>query len=135
MCGWIVLTLRMPSLQFLRISHIKNISSLGGFKTFTNSWDAKWLLRCNADFYKNSKACFGHLQNQRHIFVDDSYLQGDTQHECMNKINAAIDLLRSLGFLLGFLIYSKNMEISLTNKKAEHLTLKIKSFWLTNHQM
>ena len=29
---------------------------------------------------------------------------------------------------LGFLVHSKNMKISLTNKKAEHLTLKIKKF-------
>ena len=62
----------------------------------------------------------------------------------MNNINAPIDLLRSLGFsihtsksvliptrkieFLGFLIDSKIMKISLTNKKAKYLTLKIKKF-------
>ena len=100
-------------------------------------------------FTKILKPVFGHLRNQGHIsviFVDDSYLQGDTKHECMNNINATIDLLSSLGFsihtgksvliptqkieFLEFLIDSKNMKISLTNKKAEHLTLKI-----TNHQI
>ena len=59
----------------------------------------------------------------------------------MNNINATIDLLAVWGFLykqanqsirtqkiefLGFLIDSKNMKISLANKKAERITLKIK---------
>ena len=83
------------------------------------------------------KPVFGHLWNEGHIsviFVDDSYLQRDTKHECMNNINATIDLLGSLGFsihtgksvliptqkieFLGFLIDSKTMQISLTNKKG-----------------
>ena len=71
-------------------------------------------------------------------------MKGDTKDEYMNNINAPIDLLRSLGFsihtgksvliptrkieFLGFLIDSKNMKISLTNKKAKYLTLKIKNF-------
>ena len=95
-------------------------------------------------FTKILKPVFGHSRNQGHIsviFVDDSYLQGDTNNEGMNHINATIDLLRSLGFsihtgksvliptqklqFLGFLIDSKNMKISLTKKKAEHLTLKV----------
>ena len=62
----------------------------------------------------------------------------------MININATINLISSLGFsihtsksgviptqkteYLGFLIDSKDMKISLTNKKAEHLTLKIKKF-------
>ena len=62
----------------------------------------------------------------------------------MNNIYATIDLLSSFGFsiytnksvliptqkieFLGFLINSKNMKILLTNKKAEHLTLKMKKF-------
>ena len=92
-------------------------------------------------FTKILKPVFGHLRNQGHIsviFVDDSYLQGDTKHECMSNINAIIDLLSSLGVFihtgksvlipiekiefLGFLIDSKNMKILLTNKKAEHLS-------------
>ena len=92
-------------------------------------------------FTKILKPVFGHLRNQGHIsviFVDDSYLQGDTKHECMNNITATIDLLRNLGFsiytgksvliptqkikFLGFLIDSKNMKILLTNKNTEHLS-------------
>ena len=52
-------------------------------------------------FTKILKPVFGHSRNQGHIsviFVDDSYLQGDTNNEGMNHINATIDLLRSLGF-------------------------------------
>ena len=40
-------------------------------------------------FTKILKPVFGYLRNQGHIsviFVDDSYLQGDTKHECMNKL-------------------------------------------------
>ena len=116
----------------------KLLQILGYAKCYS---DATWI------FTKILKPVFGHLGNQGHIsviFVNDSYLQGDTKHECMNSINATIDLLSSLGFsihkgksvliptqkieFLGFLIDSKNMKISLTNKKAEHLTLKIKKF-------
>ena len=52
-------------------------------------------------FTKILKPVFGHLRNQDHfsvIFFDDYYLQGDTKHECLNNINATIDLLNSLGF-------------------------------------
>ena len=105
-------------------------------------------------FTKSLKPVFGYLQNQGYIsviFVDDSYLQGGTKHECMHNINATIDLLSSLGFsintgksvliatqkieFLGFLIGSKNMKILLTNKKVEHLTLKIKKVLVNNHQI
>ena len=105
-------------------------------------------------FTKSLKPVFGYLQNQGYIsviFVDDSDLQGGTKHECMHNINATIDLLSSLGFsintgkpvliatqkieFLGFLIDSKNMKILLTNKKAEHLTLKIKKVLVNNHQI
>ena len=59
------------------------------------------LLWCNTDFYKNPKAFFGYLQNQGHIsviFVDDSYLPGDSKQEFMDNINVTIDLLSSSGF-------------------------------------
>ena len=47
-------------------------------------------------YTKILKPVFGHLGNQGHIsviFVDNSYLQGDTKHT-----NATIDLLSSLEF-------------------------------------
>ena len=131
----------------VHISHQKYFK----FRWFQNFYKFLGMPNGNSDamriFTKILKPVFGHLRNQGHvsaIFVDDSYLQGDTKHECMNNINATIDLLSSLGFsihpgksvliptqkieFLGFLIDSKNMKISLTNKKAEHLTLNIKKF-------
>ena len=53
-------------------------------------------------FTKIPKPVFGHLWNQGHvsvIFVDDSYLQRDTKHECMNNINATMIYLAVWGFL------------------------------------
>ena len=53
-------------------------------------------------FTKILKRVFGYFWNQGHIsvtFVDDSYLQGDTKHDCMDSIDATIDLLSSLSFL------------------------------------
>ena len=34
------------------------------------------------------------------IFVDDSYLQGDTKQECLQNIEATVSLLESLGFAI-----------------------------------
>ena len=102
MCGWPVLTFKMPSSQFLCTSHIRNISRLGGFKNFYKFLDMpNGYSDAMQIFTKILKPVFGHLHNQGHIsviFVDDSYLQGDTKHEHMNNINATIDLLSSLGF-------------------------------------
>ena len=89
-------------------------------------------------FTKILKPVFGHLRNQGHIsviFVDDSYLQGDTKHDCMDNINATIDFLSSLGFSIytgkSVLIPTQKIEFLgflIDSKKAEHLTLKIKKF-------
>ena len=52
-------------------------------------------------FTKILKPVFGHLR-QGHlsvIFVDDSYLQGDTEQEFMDNIKATVDLLLKLGFI------------------------------------
>ena len=87
-----MLTLSMPSSQFLCISHIRNISRLGMPNCYSNTMRI---------FTKTLKPVFGHLRNQSHIsvvFVHDSYLQGDTKHGCMNNINTTIDLLSSLRF-------------------------------------
>ena len=54
-------------------------------------------------FTKIIKPVFGHLRQKGHlsvIFVDDSYLQGDTKQECMNNIKAIVDLLLKLGFIV-----------------------------------
>ena len=98
-------------------------------------------------FTKILKPVFGHLRQEGHlsvIFVDDSYLQGDTEQECMNNIKATVDLLLKLGFIvhekksvlkptqkiefLGFIIDSNSMTIEINREKAEHILLKIRKF-------
>ena len=98
-------------------------------------------------FTKILKPVFGHLRQEGHlsvIFVDDSYLQGDTKQECMNNIKATVDLLLKLGFIvhekksvlkptqkiefLGFIIDSNSMTIEINREKAEHILLKIRKF-------
>ena len=98
-------------------------------------------------FTKILKPVFGHLRQEGHlsvIFVDDSYLQGDTEQECMNNIKAMVDLLLKLGFIvhekksvlkptqkiefLGFIIDSNSMTIEINREKAEHILLKIRKF-------
>ena len=96
-------------------------------------------------FTKMLKPVFGYLRKQGHlsvVFVDDSYLQADTEQECIKNINAIVNILTMLGFtiherksvliltqkieFLGFLIDSRNMPISVSEEKAYHLILKIR---------
>ena len=51
-------------------------------------------------FTKILKPVFGHLRQEGHlsvIFVDDSYLQGDTEQECINSTKTPVDLLFKVG--------------------------------------
>ena len=87
-------------------------------------------------FIKISKVPFGHLRSQGHnsvVYVDDSYLQGDTYQSCLANILDTIKLLRELSFVihpdksvltpnqatvfLGFVISSKHMTLSLTDER------------------
>ena len=96
-------------------------------------------------FTKILEPVFGHLRQEGHlsaIFADDSYLQGDTEQECMNIVKAIVDLLLKLGFIvhekksvlkptqkiefLGFIIDSNSVTIEINRKKAEHILLKIR---------
>ena len=98
-------------------------------------------------FTKILKPVFGHLRQEGHlsvIFVDESYLQGDTEQECMNNIQATVDSLLKFGFIvhekksvlkptqkiefLGFIIDSNSMTIEIIREKAEHILLKIRKF-------
>ena len=91
-------------------------------------------------FTKISKVPFGHLSSQGHnsvVYVDDSYLQGDTCQACLANIVDTIKLLRELGFVihpdksvltpsqtivfLGFVISSKHMTLSLTDDKKNKI--------------
>ena len=54
-------------------------------------------------FTKISKVPFGHWRNLGYnsvVYVDDSYLQGDTYQACLDNISDTIKLLRELGFVI-----------------------------------
>ena len=74
------------------------------------------------------------------IYVDDSFLQGDDFHECMENINITLRYLQELGFVihpeksvlyptqiltfLGFIINTINMTVTLTSEKKERIKTK-----------
>ena len=86
-------------------------------------------------FTKLLKQPFGFLRKHGYasvVYIDDSYLQGDTYKHCWENIHATRDLLVSLGFsinvksvfqpaqritFLGFVLDSLTMSISLTDKR------------------
>ena len=91
-------------------------------------------------FTKILKPPFAQLRKMGHlsvIYVDDSYLQGETLLQCQNNVSETVVLLQSLGFtvhpeksvlepkqkivFLGFIIDSKNMTIRLTLAKKEKI--------------
>ena len=91
-------------------------------------------------FTKILKPVFASLRERGHmsiIYVDDSFLQGDTQQECYDNIISTITLLQQLGFtvsfeksilnpskviiFLGFSIDSDNMTICLTREKKARI--------------
>ena len=92
-------------------------------------------------FTKLLKQPFGFLRTHGYssvVYIDDSYLQGDTYSHCLENINATRTLLTSLGFsinheksvlqptqcivFLGFILDSIAMTISLT-EKCKHTLL------------
>ena len=89
-------------------------------------------------FSKTLKAPFKVLRGKGHlsvIYIDDSFLQGDTYSSCQDNINETVSLLLKLGFtihptksilcplqeitFLGFIINSKDMTIALTTRRSE----------------
>ena len=91
-------------------------------------------------FTKITKVPFSQLRSKGHssvVYVDDSYLQGDTYNACIDNILDTLNLLRELGFVihpdksilipsqeitfLGFVISSKNMTLTLTAEKKEKI--------------
>ena len=91
-------------------------------------------------FTKILKPPFAVLRQAGHlscVYVDDSYLQGDTYSECQQNVHDTIELLLSLGFtihpdksvlkptqviiFLGFVINSVEMTITLTTEKKEKI--------------
>ena len=66
-------------------------------------------------FTKMLKPVFGYLRKQGHlsvVFVDDSYLQADTEQECIKNINAIVNILT----MLGFTIHDRKSVLILTQK-------------------
>ncbi|XP_068707436.1 uncharacterized protein [Montipora foliosa] len=92
------------------------------------------------------KPCYSHLRCQGHIasgYIDDTYLQQQSFNDALNSRNACKSLFSSLGFLihpeksslipsqivtvLGFIINSLEMIISLTTEKTSLLELRHKT--------
>ena len=91
-------------------------------------------------FTKVSKVPFAHLQSEGFVsvvFVDDSYLQGNTYKACLHNIENTIELLQNLGFtihptksiltpkqritFLGFVIGSVQMTLEITEEKKNKI--------------
>ena len=91
-------------------------------------------------FTKLLKPAFAKLREEGHesvIFVDDSFLLGDTFDECLRNISATIYLLQELGFVihpdksilvptqqltfLGFVIDTMCMTVTLTEEKKKKI--------------
>ena len=89
---------------------------------------------------------FGYLRQDGHfsvIFVDDSYLQRNTESECLENIQVTVNLLIKLEFkihelklilkpnqeleFLGSVINTKNKTISINKDLSEHTILKTKN--------
>ena len=54
-------------------------------------------------FNKTTKVPSGYLRSLGHnsvVYVDDSYLQGETYQACVDNISDTIKLLRELGFVI-----------------------------------
>ena len=66
---------------------------------------------------KISKVPFWHLRRQGHnsvVYVDDSYVQGDTYQSCLANILDNIKLLRELGFVIHWKQYLRSTGGSIT---------------------
>jgi len=91
-------------------------------------------------FTKLMKPCYAHLRCQGHIvsgYIDYTYLQQQLFNDALNSLNACKSLFTSLGLLihpekpldiqsqiatlLGFIINSLDMTVSLTTKKKTSL--------------
>ena len=84
------------------------------------------------------------------VFFDDSYLQGHTFSTCEDNVNATVDLLQILGFIihleksvlvptqevefLGFLLNSVEMKVKLPDYKSGKIILKIKSCYMKKNK-
>ena len=91
-------------------------------------------------FTKLPRLPFGYLRSQGHlsvVYMDDSYLQGDSISSCQSNIANTVPLLQALGFninrkksvltptqsleFLGFILNSVNMTITLTTRRKSNI--------------
>ena len=98
------------------------------------------LANCPRFFTKLLKPVFATLRAQGFLsaaYIDDSYLQGQTDLECQENIDNTVNLLSSLGFTihreksvlkpttrlkyLGFILDSEKMTVSLSPEKAVNI--------------
>ena len=94
-------------------------------------------------FTKLLKPVFSNLRLEGHssvIYVDDSFLLGDTFESCLRNVRATLSSLREFGFVahpdkscfmpsqsivfLGFILDSVNMTITLTMEKKDRISSK-----------
>ena len=76
-------------------------------------------------FTKILKPVFGYLRKQGHlsvVFVDDSYLQADTEQECIKNTNATVNILTMLRFTI-----HERKSVSIPTQKIEFLGFLIDS--------
>ena len=95
-------------------------------------------------FTKLLKPALSHLRKMGHNvigYIDDLYIQGDTEEECSEAVSATVNLFSELGFLvhnekselnprkqlkfLGFILNSENMTISPSDEKKAKTKSKI----------
>ena len=90
-------------------------------------------------FCKILKPILGFLRKQSFIsslYIDDFYLQGSSYEECADNVKITLETLKKLGFEisdksmltpntqlehLGFVLNSKTMTVSLSERKREHI--------------
>ena len=97
-CRFPVLNLKMNLLQCLFTNLIKNILNLNGLRAFIN------LLVCQIDIPKQWEYLLRSLLRYllrpylSVVVVDDSFLQDNTERECLENIEVTVNLLIKLGF-------------------------------------
>ena len=103
-------------------------------------------------FTKLLRLPFGFLRSQGHlsvIYMDDTYLQGDTVSTCQRNVDDTVSLLQTLGFningkksvltptqtleFLGFLLDSVHMTITLTPRRKSNIAEVCAKLLLKTH--
>ena len=117
------------------------------FLTFCNG-----LSCCPRHFTKILKPVFACLREKGHesvVYIDDSYLQGNSYTSCAKNMMTTVDLLSALGFVLhpvksvffptqilvflGFILNSITMSVKLTTDKADKLCACCNKILLQTH--